>query len=487
MTEISRNERLVLLFLKSASRKVREDEISIDGVDGRGIASAISYLDRKGLISVEKSYDVRYEATEEAKRYSEKGLPEERALDLSRDGKIFVSEIMESLGSQEGRIALAQLSKLGLKPRNGAIDIADTEKIRKILRERREALKSIISGSSTDSESIRHFLGRGGLLREEKKMIRIVSINSSGFDALSSTGDEESLDQLTTEMLETGSWKGKKFRRYDISMPVTPVNGAYYHPLTALIKTIREIFFDMGFTEMTGNYVESSFWNMDALFIPQDHSARDMQDTFYVDTNADEKDIPGDLEKRVRRIHERGFDGYKGWRYPWSESESRKLLLRTHTTASTARYLYEHNNPPVSVFSVERVFRHESVDWKHLAEFHQIEGAVYSREVNLSTLKWILSEFYKKLGFRNIKLIPSYYPYTEPSMDVVVLFNGKEIELGGSGIFRPEVGKILGLKAPAMAWGLGLERLAFLYYDLEDIRSIYNSDIEWLRRFTLKI
>ncbi len=155
--------------------------------------------------------------------------------------------------------------------------------------------------------------------------------------------------------------------------------------------------------------------------------------------------------------------------------------MRTHTTVNTIRYLYNNRNPPQYIFSIEKVFRHESVDWKHLSELYQIEGAVYARDANLSTLKWLLREFYSRLGFNKIRLIPSYYPYTEPSMDVVVEINGKEVELGGSGIFRPEVTGPIGLKYPVLAFGLGLERLAMIYYGLTDIRDIYNSDIEWLK------
>ncbi len=252
--------------------------------------------------------------------------------------------------------------------------------------------------------------------------------------------------------------------------------------MTYLIEEIRQIFLNMGFTEMSGQYIESTLWDMDALFIPQDHPARDMQDTFYVDSPGFVIDND-QISKKIKRIHETGFDGYTGWGYRWSAEESRRLVLRTHTTVNTARYLYKNNEPPQAIFSIEKVFRHESVDWKHLAEFYQIEGAVYSKEVSVSTLKWILRDFYSKLGFKEIKLVPSYYPYTEPSLDVIVKINGREVELGGSGLFRPEVLKILGLRAPVMAWGMGLERLAMIFYGLTDVRDLYNTDFDFLSSF----
>ncbi len=227
-----------------------------------------------------------------------------------------------------------------------------------------------------------------------------------------------------------------------------------------MIDEVREIFLEMGgFQEMKGHYIESALWNMDALFIPQDHPAREMQDTFYIQASQDIGIEHPEIVDVVKRVHERGGWGGRyvgGWRYRWSVGEARKLLLRTHTTVTTIRYLYENPEPPLAIFSVERVFRHESVDWKHLAELHQIEGAVHSRESSLSTLKWLMRYFYSRLGFREIRLVPSYYPYTEPSMDVIVKVNGREVELGGSGVFRPEVTRPpLGIREPVIAWGSG--------------------------------
>ncbi len=249
---------------------------------------------------------------------------------------------------------------------------------------------------------------------------------------------------------------------------------------------VKEIFLELGFSEMPGHYIEYAAWNMDALFIPQDHPARDMQDTFYLDTKKKPEMEHPEVMDIFSRVHEKGIRGYRGWGYKWSREKASQLLLRTHTTVSTIRYLYEHPEPPQAVFSVEKVFRHESVDWKHLAELHQIEGAYYGKDASLASLKWLMREFYSRLGFRDLKFIPSYYPYTEPSMDVVGTIDGKEMELGGSGVFRPEVTKPLGLKVPVIAWGLGLERLAMIYFGLNDIRDIYQSDLDWLRTYRLR-
>ena len=295
------------------------------------------------------------------------------------------------------------------------------------------------------------------------------------------------LDMLTPELIASGEWKGKTFRSYDLNSTVGKSDSGFLHPITLLVKRIREIFLSMGFTEMKGHYIEYAGWNMDALFIPQGHPARELQDTFYLETEREGKIEHPEVMGILKKTHESGMPGYTGWGYSWSQDEAKRQLLRTHTTVSTIRYLYEHPEAPQAVFSVDKVFRHESVDWKHLAELYQIEGAVCSKDANLSTLKWIIREFYSRLGFEDLKFIPSYYPYTEPSIDTVAVIRGKEVELGGSGIFRPEVTKPLGIKEPVMAWGLGLERLAMLYYGLDDIREIYQSDIDWLRTFRIKL
>ena len=245
---------------------------------------------------------------------------------------------------------------------------------------------------------------------------------------------------------------------------------------------IKQIFLSMGFDEIKSQYVQPAFWNMDALFIPQDHPAREMQDTLYT-MNPERFDLSDrDLVKKIRLIHENGWTtGSRGWGYEWKEKTAEKALLRTHTTVETIKYLSHHSDPPVKVFSIDRVFRNEAIDATHLPEFHQIEGIVMEKDASFSMLIGILKEFYRRMGFENIRIRPAYFPYTEPSLEVEVLFEGRWLELGGAGIFRPEVLAPFGIKYPVLAWGLGLERLAMMIYDLSDIRDLYLSDINWLK------
>jgi len=245
----------------------------------------------------------------------------------------------------------------------------------------------------------------------------------------------------------------------------------------------------MGFEEIDGSIVQYSFWNFDALFTPQDHPAREMQDTFYIDIDTGRKasnnnnnnsnyGIASDeLITSVSNIHE------ASWRYRWSMDEAKRLVLRTHTTAVTIRYLAEHRPKEANVFSIGRVFRNEKVNYKHLAEFHQIEGIVVSDDVTLRDLMGIQQEFYKRLGLSKVKFWPTYFPYTEPSLQSMVYHErlGRWVELFGMGIFRPEVTEPIGVKNRVLAWGGGLERIAMLKYGIDDVRELYSNRLSMLR------
>jgi phenylalanyl-tRNA synthetase alpha chain len=191
--------------------------------------------------------------------------------------------------------------------------------------------------------------------------------------------------------------------------------------------------------------------------------------------------------ERVRRTHECGWiTGSTGWGYKWSREEAKKLVMRTHTTATTIRYLAKHKKPPVKVFSVDRVYRNEKVDRKHLAEFHQFEGIIMDKNVTIRDLIGILTEFYKRLGLEKVRFWPSYFPYTEPSLQSSVYIAKWDawVELCGMGMFRPEVLEPLGIKYPVLAWGGGLERLIMIKLGVDDMRDLYRNKLSWIRGIT---
>lgn len=295
----------------------------------------------------------------------------------------------------------------------------------------------------------------------------------------------EEVTQLTPELIITGKWRQTKLRKFDVAAPGPTVYPGKIHPLQQIIQRAREIFLEMGFTEIRGPLVETAFWNFDALFQPQDHPAREMMDTFYL-ANPSVGRLPSKaIVDAVAKVHENGWTtGSRGWRYKWSPKEARRLVLRTHTTAETIKYLATHKEPPIKVFSVDRVYRNEQITYKHLAEFHQIEGIVVGENVTLRDLMGTLKTFYTKFGLEKIEFWPSYFPYTEPSAQAVAYHPKLKrwIELCGMGMFRPEVLAPMGIKYPVLAWGGGLERLAMIELGIDDIRMLYGNRLDWIRR-----
>lgn len=295
---------------------------------------------------------------------------------------------------------------------------------------------------------------------------------------------------LTTALLQSGEWKGKKFKDYNFNSLGVNAERGHLHPLLKVREQFRQIFLEMGFAEMpTNNFVESSFWNFDTLVVPQAHPARDSQDTFFI--NPPELSHPmkdRELVDRVRTAHEGSQDGSwpKGYQYEWSEHESSRNVLRTHTTAVTARMLYklaeEHKRSqsfrfkPAKLFSIDRVFRNETLDATHLAEFNQVEGVVVDEGLTLGDLMGVLKAFFEKLGITQLRFKPAYNPYTEPSMEIFSYHSGlkKWVEVGNSGVFRPEMLDALGLpeNVSAIAWGLSLERPTMIKYKIDNIREL---------------
>jgi len=237
--------------------------------------------------------------------------------------------------------------------------------------------------------------------------------------------------------------------------------------------------------EMQGDYIVPGFTCFDSLFIAQDHPSRDLQDTFFVeDPEASNLDEFGDLVKKIKQTHEDGGDtGSTGWGYEWSRKQASRNVLRTHTTAISAEKLMEldEDDLPAKYFIVSRAFRNETVDRTHLAEFDQADGIVVGKNLDFSNLKGYLTEFFEKMGYDEFRLVPTYYPYTEMSVEIQVWDEDDQewLGMGGSGLFRPEVVEpLLGFEATVLAWGLGIGRIGMRAAELEDIRGLYSNDKE---------
>jgi len=302
-------------------------------------------------------------------------------------------------------------------------------------------------------------------------------------------GLQEFASELTFEMLKNGSWENVVFKEYNFNVDTLGLatQGGHLHPLLKVRTQFREIFLELGYEEMaTNNFVESSFWNFDALFQPQQHPARDAHDTFFLSVPSRTIKIPEDFLQRVKKMHSEGGHESYGWRYDWKEEESRKNILRTHTTAVSSRMLYklaqQKEFTPKKYFSIDRVYRNEALDATHLAEFHQIEGLVADYNLTLGDLIGAISQFFEKYGITQLRFKPAYNPYTEPSMEIFghhPILN-RWVEIGNSGMFRPEMLLPMGLP-PAVrviAWGLSLERPTMIKYGIDNIRKLVGHKLD---------
>ncbi len=296
--------------------------------------------------------------------------------------------------------------------------------------------------------------------------------------------------QLTADMLRTGAWKDTKFKKTNLNAAGQVPNGGHLHPLLKVRAQFRQTLLEMGFNEMpTDRFVESSFWNFDALFQPQSHPARDMHDTFFLKNPVSCKHIPEDYCQLVKQTHEDGLEGSFGYGKGWSLEETRKNILRTHTTAISSQMLYRLAQEakasgkfkPMKYFSIDRVFRNETLDATHLAEFHQVEGVIIDKNIGLGNLLGVMDTFFRKIGMTNLKYKPAFNPYTEPSLEIFAFHPmlNRWVEIGNSGIFRPEMLEPMGLEkdVSVIAWGLSLERPTMIYYGINNIRDMVGSKV----------
>lgn len=462
------------------------------------VMNASSWLQAKGLVRMDERITKHYSL--KSPEAASRPLPEKVAVavlaerpagrgsmaDLKRSGRLRDDEISIALGWIRKK-GWGEVTKDGKET-----VITLTESGREALTRKGEdelVIERLAKGSLSEHEIDRKVLdqlrSRKDILVERHTTDRTISLTEAGREiAAMDLPIKEEVAQLTPELIQSGRWREVEVRKYDVKAFAPSVYGGRLHPMTILIERCRDAFLKMGFKEIVGGYIESAFWNMDVLFTAQDHPAREMQDTFYIQ-DPERLDLSKDEElvEIVRQVHENGWKtGSLGWRYKWSRAEAERALLRTHTTVNTIRYIAENPNPPFKVFSIGRIFRNEAMDATHLPEFTQIEGIVCEDGANFDMLCGVLKEFYRRMGITTVRLRPGYFPYTEPSVEVEILWNGQWMELGGAGVFRPEVTMPLKVDKPVLAWGLGLERLGMLIWGLKDIRDIYVSDIDWLKR-----
>jgi phenylalanyl-tRNA synthetase alpha chain len=462
------------------------------------IRRGLEWLKYKNIIESNKtSYLISLD--ELGRKAIEHGLPERRLVKAVRDGNITMRTILENGLLTQGEINIAISKAKSNKWIN--ITSSETEGLTfKVLEKLENASgEELLLNKIFSSENLKEVdltnseLGFLKLLVKRPKFIRFKKDEEKLF--LTDLGKKiktkldlenihdknfpkkENITLLVPEHLIAGKWRTLTFRPIDVEANVPMVNPGRKHPLTDLINEIREAFTSLGFVEIDGDFIQSAFWNFDALFTPQDHAARDMQDTFYLSQKIKMQLGNKNLIKKIADTH------IHGWKNSWNITLAKKPVLRTHTTPVTLKYLAETKPDEARIFTIGRVFRNEKVSYKHLVEFNQIEGVVTGKQITLRDLMGIQTEFYKKIGIKKIKFWPTYFPYTEPSLQSMIFNNNlnKWIELFGMGILRPEVVQPLGIRNLVLAWGGGIERIAMLKYGISDVRELYNNKIGWLR------
>ncbi|MBU2612680.1 MAG: phenylalanine--tRNA ligase subunit alpha [Nanoarchaeota archaeon] len=489
---LSTIEKKVIPYLEEKNISEICEKSNLDKVT---VLRALEYLNNKKIIEFETVKKRVVDVGVNGSLYRKKGLPERRLLTLINDKRIISlknAEKESGLGSDEFKVSLGVLkAKAFIEIKNSKIILsASKEEVAKKSPEELfiESLPIDEDGLLPEQQfALKNLLKRRDIIQIEERKKFLIKVTPTGKEVMNSKEiSKELIEQITPELLKKEqNWRNKKFRRYDVTLKVPRINGGKRHFVNSAIDYGRKIWLEMGFEEMSGNIIESSFWVFDSLFTAQDHPVREMQDTFFLDKMGELPDKK--FVEKVKTAHEKGISGSKGWNYSWNEEEAKKMVLRTHTTVLSAQTLskLKKEDFPKKYFAIGKCFRNETVDWSHGFEFNQTEGIVVDPDMNFRHLLGYLKQFFKKMGFEKIRFTPAYFPYTEPSVEIHSFHPEKKIwlELGGAGILRPEVvTALIGVDVPVLAWGPGFDRILMDYYNIKDLRELYKNDITKLRK-----
>lgn len=454
---------------------------------------AAENLSSNAYIELKKSVREEVEISEEGRHYILTHLPEEKLLDMLSNGEISVGR----LGGREDQIGLQWLKKknlvlisMGVVRLTGkggeALEKGIEEGI--VLRSLYKDLGRYKELYTQRKEAVENLIKRGLIIKREGSEIESIRITEKGVDELKHAIRNEEIDSLNKNIIVNRLWSGKGFKQYDVTIPVEMEPVAVRHPLRRLIGEMEQSHVALGFEEVSGPIIEPSFWVFDNLFMPQDHPARELQDTFYL-SNPERLSIEDDNAlRRVRKAHT------ESWKSEWSEEVAEMATLRTHTTSVTGRCINKivsgilsnkiEYELPVKLFNIGRVFRNENIDYKHLTDFYHADGIVIGKSLTLAHLFGVLINIYGAFGIK-VKFKPAYFPFVEPGVEVYAYFSYRKewIEMGGAGLIRSEVTGVPRKNISVLAWGLSVERLLLLKDpNLSRITELYNNGIGWLRR-----
>ncbi len=503
MAELRENEIRILAALDKLDGKAAIEQLMAEcELPETAVMRSALLIQENNLGKLHAKPETRIKLTSEGQIHAKHGLPERRLINaiITLGGKANLNEAAKEacLEPQFTQIALGwtqrkRWAKYDPKTNNLEVksspDEGSDEKILSFLSQKEETtLEKIEPKLQTAIEPLK----KRKAITVDQKTQRILQITNEGKQAIEAGATDlivsaKEITQLTPELIIKGTWRQIRFQKYNIEAPVANTWPGKKHTYLSFLDEVREKLVTLGFKEMTGTAVETSFFNFDALYTPQDHPARELDGIYYIkqpqygDTTPYQKAV-----KKVKTTHENGDQtGSTGWGYTYSEQEARRLILRGHGTCLSARTLLSKNlQIPSKYFSIARVYRPEVVDKTHLSEFNQVEGIVVDEKLNLRDLLGVLGKFAKEIaGADKIRFKPDYFPFTEPSVELSAYKEGYGwVEFGGSGIFRPEVTEPLGIKVPVIAWGLGVDRLFMMRACIDDIRTIFSQDLDWLRQ-----
>lgn len=494
--QLTEGQRTLLRELVNLGQRIPASQLANNlGQGEERVISILNSLASRGLVQIHTREIVTHSLTDEGLGYVESGLPEVLLFTGVKDlgGKATLDDAVAHAGIDQKTKGIAmnwarkngwlQISKeQGTTVLRSLVDVPESDVF--------DILSDLSSGkdviSKTHSDSLKQGIERKLISEIITKKIEaeIIRAKTAEVDQLLSVGGK-GIGDLTPEILSSGAWKKETFRPYNVDIVPSYANYGKKHPYAEFNDWLREIMVGLGFTEWFGPYVETEFWGHDTLFVPQDHVAREVQDQFRIAAPYDHGHIiDRKYYKAVKEVHENGGNtGSKGWDWPYSEEVATRLCLRPHTTPVSMRYLYEHREGPQKMFIIDRNFRSETPSATHAQEFDQCEGIIMDKGLTLRDLLGYLTSICKGVGIEKLKFKPGQFPFTEPSVET---FGKHEklgwIELGGSGIFRPEVTYPLGIKEPVLAWGIGSGRLYMAAMGISDIRELFSRDLNWLRR-----
>ncbi len=458
------------------------------GIGKDSVIWALENLASNGFVRIEREKSETVSITEEGKSYMKRFPEEELVIELGRaSGQMPIGKLK---GMKNFEIALMWAKSNDWARIDGG-ELKLTHKGRQIAEanaeyDARKALERLASGIQESGPAIETLRKRNLVGVSYRSAIKSVHITAAGEKA--PLEGSVGIGALTREIIAGRQWERERIRPYDINASVDHSYPARQHPVREFIDAVRSSFFNMGFKEVSGPIIESAFWNFDALFSPQDHPTREMQDTFFL---KNPKQLTIDdlaLMKRVREMH------VDNWKEEWSDELAKQALLRTHTTSVSARHIKRFASAsgeyPLKLFSIGKVFRNESIDYKHLAELHQCDGIIIGNGLTLANLIHTLKEFYLQIGIDEIIIKPSYFPFVEPGLEVHYYDKKRKdmIELCGGGIIRKEITRAMGTQKTVLAWGMGLERLMFNFMEFQSLADLYKNEMGWLRnRGELKV